>query len=116
MGRNDTRSAGKGGSRFRASREGKAVGAGSENEPVLVDQAKLPEHPASVGFSVSVGFNTDYGKEKLDVSAWLTLPSDTTEEAIKETFEEIVTRVFEQAHLRLDQGVQRYFPHLAEED
>ena len=110
-----TRSAGKGGSRFRATKEGKDVGSGSENAPVVVDQSKLPEHPASVGFSVNVGFNTDYGKEKLDVSAWLTLPSDTTEKAIEETFKKIAERVFEQAHLRLDQGVERYFPHLAEE-
>lgn len=115
MGRNDTRSAGKGGSRFRAQKGNKDVGAGSENAPVVVDQSKLPEHPASVGLSVNVGFNTEYGKEKLDVSAWLTLPSDTTEEAIEKTFKEIAERIFEEAHMRLDQGVERYFPHLAED-
>jgi hypothetical protein len=106
---------GKQGSSFSTIREGKVIGSGRTNEPI-VEQFQLPEHPATVGCSVSVGFNTDYGKEKLEVCTWMSVPCDTTEEDLHAKWEVCAEYATDKAHEILDSATERYFPHLLEEE
>jgi hypothetical protein len=101
---------GRAGSQITADREGKVPHSDrtSRNIPV----ADLPEHPATVGISMSVGFNTEFGRDKGEVVAWCTLPCHPDPDSRRRAYDEAAADVLEQLGVRLDQLMNHYFPDL----
>lgn len=81
----------------------------SNSVPVSYD---LPENPAHVGMSISAGMNTDYAKQKLEISAWATLPCDLTPEARSEAYDECHRMVREQLVKRWDEVNKKFFDNI----
>lgn len=80
----------------------------------------MPETPvsepyATVGCSVTVGTATEFVREKIEVSAWCTIPCAPDEETMKETYDECYALVVEQAKKRLDSVVDTFFPGMREQ-
>ena len=67
---------------------------------------------ASVGISVSAGMNTEYGQEKIEVSAWCTLPCMTDTASIERTFGLCYELAEKHAREKLDLAGKSIFPHL----
>jgi len=70
---------------------------------------------ASVGVSLTVGRSTQYAREKIEASAWCTLPCEPNEEAIQEAYEAAYAFVEHEVGQRADQALQKFFPELVED-
>lgn len=62
--------------------------------------------------SVSAGMNTEFGREKIEVSAWCTLPCLTDPRSIERTYQQCYDLALHQAKTRLDQAAREFFPEL----
>jgi len=71
---------------------------------------------ASVGISVSAGMSTEFAREKIEVSAWCTLPSLTDRKSIEATYDTCYSYAAEKAKSSLDRAVKEFFPDLSRED
>lgn len=67
-----------------------------------------------VGMSISAGMNTDFGREKIEVSAWCTLPCLTDAVSIERTYARCYELALGQAKTKLNQVVEEFFPDLVE--
>lgn len=93
---------------------------GSQTELPTIDEViPMPEPTnkpmASVGVSLTVGRSTPYAREKIEVSAWCTLPCEPTEEDVRETYQVAYDFVAHEAEMRSDQALQKFFPELMED-
>lgn len=77
----------------------------------------MPAHPApgaiaNVGLSVSIGSSSDYGKQKIDIAAWCTLPCATDDSTIADTYQRCALITMDEVQRRLDEASERFFPNL----
>jgi hypothetical protein len=70
---------------------------------------------ASVGVSLTVGRSTQYAREKIEVSAWCTLPCSPDEESIMSAYEAAYAFVEHESEERASQALEKFFPELLEE-
>ena len=112
--RDDNLKQGKVGSRGSVKKEG-------ETKEVPIKQtfiepaAALQGHPgpfASVGMSLSMGSSTEFARQKLEVSAWCTLPSLPDTESIAATYDLCKEIVFDECKRRTNEAVDAFFPEL----
>lgn len=104
--------AGKGGtSTTYTSPEGESQSKRTQDDFLPTDPAKRPL--ASVGLSLAVGMNTDFGKEKIEVVAWCTLPCDDDPYAISETYNTCYAYVKRETKEKLDDAILAFFPECA---
>ena len=83
------------------------------HEDMIMANQPTPEKTASVGLSVSIGGNTDFGKEKIEVAAWCTLPSTPDDAGIAETYERCALITMDEVRRRLDEASDMFFPGTA---
>lgn len=104
---------GKLGSRATLTKNGVSQDVDREENPI--DQALPIGVPlGQVGMSISAGMNTDFGREKIEVSAWCTLPCLTDAVSIEKTYARCYELALGQAKTKLDQVVEEFFPDLVE--
>lgn len=70
---------------------------------------------ASVGISISAGMNTDFGREKIEASAWCTLPCLPDKKNMELTYDTCYAYASEKAKSSLDRAARDFFPHLYKE-
>ena len=98
-----------------------AVGTGAsvtQNKRVVHNESKtepmdyIPQEgeTASVGLSVSFGFSHDFGKQKGDASAWVTLPCRPDAESIQETAQRCRQIAIAEAQSTMDELIDTYYP------
>lgn len=104
--------AGEIGSQVSGTRAGAPAVSDRHVEPRLGD-GMLPEHPASVGISISIGMNTEFGREKVDVTCWCTLPCGLSEVERQAAQDEAAMEVMGELQRRLDETINKFFPELA---
>lgn len=71
---------------------------------------------ASVGVSLTVGRSSKFAREKIEASAWCTLPCLPEEEAIQETYEVAYNFVVHEVAERADQALAKFFPELLDDE
>ncbi len=76
----------------------------------LPPEAYMTEPLGSVGIGLSVGMNTDFGREKIEVSAWCTLPCG--KEDVQDTYDLCYGHVTRECKERLDDAITKFFPEL----
>ncbi len=91
--------------------DGQEVELQKKDEVIPMDKP-TNEPLASVGFSATIGQSTEYAREKIEVSAWCTLPCPTTEDAITETYQYCYDFVTNELERRSDEAIDKFFPHL----
>jgi hypothetical protein len=87
------------------------VGSDTREEPILLEEY-LEGPVASVGLSVSVGASTEFAREKIEVSAWCTLPCKPEDKAIAEAYQRAAIIVMTEAQNRLDEASAKFFPNM----
>ena len=85
-------------------------------DEVIPMAAPTNQPMANVGLSLTLGRSTKYAAEKIEVSAWCTLPCLPDEESIKETYQVAYDFVESEAGARANQALAKYFPELLTED
>lgn len=87
-----------------------------QKEDEVIPMSKPSDAPmASVGFSATIGQSTEYAREKLEVSAWCTLPCPPEEAAVLETYQYCYDFVTSELERRSDEAIDKFFPHLKEQ-
>lgn len=84
-------------------------------EPFTPPDRVLPAHPASVGLSLSFGMSTEYGKEKVEVSGWCTVPCGHTQREMDAAYDICAAQIMAQLGKRMNQLIAEYHPHLLTE-
>tara|TARA_R110002126_G_scaffold416_24_gene2870 strand:+ start:786 stop:1040 length:255 start_codon:yes stop_codon:yes gene_type:complete len=74
------------------------------------------EAMATVGCSLTVAQSTEYSREKLEVTAWCTLPCLPEEESIQEAYQAAYNFVSAEVKARSDEATRDFLPHLLDED
>ena len=83
---------------------------------IFPDPDTLPEHPAYVGVSVSVGTKTKWASESIDAAAWCTLPSGTHADEIQETYATAREIALEECNNSLNAAIKKFFPEMGEKE
>jgi hypothetical protein len=81
--------------------------------PPLDPRKALPPHPASVGISIAIGTSTEFSREKVEVTAWCTVPCGITEPEKRAALQDCVDFVKSELHARRDEIVAEFFPDIA---
>tara|TARA_Y100000310_G_scaffold216866_1_gene217940 strand:+ start:69 stop:461 length:393 start_codon:yes stop_codon:yes gene_type:complete len=77
----------------------------------------LPTQPmGTVGLSVTVGFSTEYARQKLEISAWETRPVTMDPGDRERVKQEIAATLVKEVDLRVDAAVHEFFPHWIQND
>jgi hypothetical protein len=97
------------GSSASAKNQGHTVDSGTEREPIVEGEGA---GPASVGISVSVSVSSEYARQKVEASAWCTLPCGDSEEDRETRFNEAAMNAMDQVERRLTEAVERFFPEV----
>jgi hypothetical protein len=69
-----------------------------------------PPGQAQVGLSLTAGMSTEWAREKIEVSAWCTLPCDDDPAAIQATYDTCYSWVLQQVQEKLDDASNLIFP------
>jgi len=96
------------GVRSSAKERGQTLTSSTQREPIVEDSPG--DKPATVGVSISVSVSSEYARQKVEASAWCTLPCGDTEEAREERYNEAAMTAMDQVERRLTEAVERFFP------
>ena len=87
---------------------------GRREEPVIPEGHEPMD--ASVGLSIGVTMSTKYVRQKIDVTAWCTLPTYSDRASRDVVFEECYGQVMGEIESRLHAISTRFFPDVAWEE
>lgn len=82
------------------------------DEHWVTDLEAIGPHPGSVGCSVSAGASTNFGRQKLEVVAWGTVPCAPTAEGMREGYARVKSFLLAAVETSLDEAGNRFFPDL----
>tara|TARA_Y100001970_G_C14223901_1_gene854382 strand:+ start:2196 stop:2582 length:387 start_codon:yes stop_codon:yes gene_type:complete len=85
--------------------------AGSGTQPLFTEDM-IGESTASVGLSVSMGFSTQFAREKFEVSTWVTRPCKDSEADRAAVFAECKKEAIEKAIEVRNEIVDQLLPHM----
>jgi hypothetical protein len=94
---------------------GKKTDLGQRDE-IVPTQNPSTQPMASVGLSLTVGQSTEYAREKIEVSAWCTLPCEPDEEVMQATYEACYEFVAREIQERSSDALERFFPGMQQQE